>query len=75
MIYNLFHMGAFAAVLKNKSVVTWRDENVNGGSNKVNAVSIGAVQIYSTANEFTPVLKHMRVVTWSDENAEVTVIR
>ena len=44
-------MGAFAAVLKNESVVTWGDENVGGDSNKVNAASIGA-QIYSTANEF-----------------------
>ena len=68
-------MGAFAAVLKNESVVTWGDENVGGDSNKVNAASIGAVQIYSTANEFKPILKDKRVVTWSDENAEVTVTR
>ena len=56
-------MGAFAAVLKNKSVVTWGDDNVGGDSKKVNAASIGAVQIYSTANEFKPVLRDKRVVT------------
>ena len=62
-------------MFKNESMVTWGDENVCGDSNKVNAASIGAVQIYSTANEFKPVLKDKRVVTWSYENAEVTVTR
>ena len=56
-------MGAFAAVLKNESVVTWGDDNVGGDSKKVNAASIEAVHIYSTANEFKPVLRDKRVVT------------
>ena len=58
-IYSLYL--TFAVVLKDGTVL--------------NAASIGAVQIYSTANEFKPILKDKRVVTWSDENAEVTVTR
>ena len=58
--------GAFAAVLKDGTVVTWGNKNVGGDSSTVQAALIGVEKLYSTKSAFAAVLNDGTIVTWGD---------
>ena len=60
-VYSTSH--AFAAVLKDRTVVTWGNKNGGGDSSTVQAALTGVETIYSTDHAFAAVLKDGTIVT------------
>jgi len=67
-LYIIPEHGAFAAVLKDGTVVTWGHKNRGGDSSTVHEVLRGVEIIYSTSVAFAAVLKDGTVVTWGQKN-------
>ena len=59
---------AFAALLKNGSVVAWGNPRFGGDSSSVKTKPQNAKEIYSTGRAFAALLTDGCVVTWGDAN-------
>ena len=59
---------AFAAVLKDGTVVTWGDKDYGGNSAAVQAALTGVETIYSTWFAFAALLNDGTVVTWGQKD-------
>ena len=60
---------AFAAILEDRSVVTWGNKNFGGDSSAVQDQLKGVLQIQATSQAFAALLEDGSVVTWGDECA------
>ena len=60
--------GAFAALLKDGTVVTWGDQSYGGDSSSMKAALRGVDRIYSTWRAFAAVLKDGTVLTWGAQS-------
>lgn len=58
---------AFAAVLKDGTVVTWGDKECGGDSSSVKTSLRRVHKIFSTSRAFAAILEDGTVVTWGDE--------
>ena len=57
---------AFAAILADKRVVTWGDQEGGGDSAKVKAELLNVQQVQGKGRAFAALLENGRVVTWGD---------
>ena len=58
---------AFAAGLRNGTVVTWGHKDCGGDSSNVQEALIGVQAIYSTGGAFAAAMKDGTVVTWGNK--------